>query len=182
MSPDDSIAPQLELSVESAPDGSVLGQYRFTNTSGRPLLVLDLLYRADRTGDLTLDPELAYVFFDNGRLIAARQMVRVPDGLTVYAPEIPCVRRAAPGQSLEGSFALRPPFRCYDPYTRPLPALPEGRIEEILLSIGFFAESPDVHLYGAKMTSGEILQFPAYSHIVQRQELIRSEPLPWPKP
>jgi hypothetical protein len=182
MSSSDVLAPDLDLALERAADGAVLGRYRFTNPSDQALWVLDLVYRTDRTGDLTLDPELVYVFFEGGRLTAARQLIRVPDGLTVYAPEIPCVRQAQPGKSLEGGFALRPPLRTYDPYTRSPQAIPEEQIEELILAIGYFAVSQDVQLYRAKMTSGEILEFPPYSSIVHRQHLVRSEPMAWPKP
>src|SRR5688500_10037220 len=103
MSAESVLAPQLELNLEREADGSVRGRYRFTNTSETAVLVLDLVYRADRSGDLTLDPDLAYVFFDNGLLIAARQAIRVPEARTVYAPEIPCMRRVERGRSLEGS-------------------------------------------------------------------------------
>jgi hypothetical protein len=182
MNPTGLTAPTVDLQLDAAPDRSVQGRYVFTNTSGQSLLVLDQLYRTDRIGNLALAPELAYVFFEDRLLTAARQLIRVPPGRAVEWPEVPGIRRLGPRKSLEGTFLLSRPFRCYDPYTRSPEEIPADRIEAAILSVGFLADSPDVHLYRATGSGGETIEYPAYGDVVLRQVLVRSEPAAWPNP
>ena len=177
------VAPNLDLRLERTGDGSIQGRYRFSNGSGEVLCVLDQVYSTDSSGLLHLDPGLAYVFFEDGILTVARQLVRIPPDSTrtVYAPEVPCLRRVLPGERLEGAFVLPAAPRRYDPYTLDGDAISPERIREVILSIGYYIDSPEVQVYQAKMADGTVLDIPAYSHIAARQCLVRSEPAAWPK-
>src|SRR5262245_66329680 len=111
------VAPTLDLRLERLDTGSLRGRYRFANASDEVLCVLDQMYRTDSSGLLHFDPELAYVFFEDGILTVARQLVRIPpeSSRTVYAPEVPCLRRVLPRERIGGAFVLAAVPRSYDP-------------------------------------------------------------------
>ena len=174
------LAPTLELSLE-VDDGGVRGVYTFRNTTKQPLAVLDQMYRTDPAGNLIPDNDLVYVFFEEGTLIAARQLIRVPDDISVEWPEVPGLRRVFPRESESGSFVLRSPLQTGDPYTKRRQAIAADSIESVVLSIGYYVDSADVHVYRAKVGGGGVLEYPAYSDLMQRHNIVRSEPVAWPK-
>lgn len=113
----DTMTPELKADVRVADDRLILA-YRLGNPGPTPLLVFDRLYQTARSGARTVDPALAYVAIEDGRLVALKAFVPPPPDIDVEMPDVPYARLLAPGGSLAGTAGVWLPARPFLPHAR----------------------------------------------------------------
>jgi hypothetical protein len=95
-------------------------RYSLHGEDKAPVWVLDQLFSTSRAGYYHLEPERAYVEAREGVLVLTRALLPVPDDEEVESPEVPCVRKLSPGESLTGEIRVSLPPREDLPYRKAL--------------------------------------------------------------
>jgi hypothetical protein len=174
----------LKYTATKRDDAELLLVYRVTNGSDRPIFVLSPLTRMTEEGPGPA-PGRVYAFLDlEGVLQVTKRLWPVPEGVSVYLPEVPCATEVPPGKHFEERLTLKLPVWVDYPYRFIGEEEPEEPPEEITaeptglaFSIGYIAEgdSPIPMEPAAGGTRG-VFEV-GYGDVAQSQVLLQGETL-----
>lgn len=158
--------------------------YRVTNGSDRPIYVLSPLTEMTNEG-LAPAPGKVYAFLDpEGVLQLTKRLWPLPEGASVYMPEVPCATEVPPGKHFEERLTLKLPVWVQYPYRFLGQEEPEEPPEEIVaeptglaFSISYVAELDSPTPMGtASGAPGRVFEV-SYGDVAESQVLLRGEPL-----
>lgn len=155
-------------------------RYSLHGEDKAPVWVVDQLFSTSRAGYYHLEPERAYVEARDGVLVLMRALMRVPDDVEVEAPEVPCVRKLSPGESLTGEIRVPLPPREDLPYHEER-ALDLSSLHAVKLRIGYLPDVPELDLHETKDDQGLSCRYPSYGPAITRQKMAEVGPLPLPE-
>lgn len=174
----------LKYTATKRDDGELELVYRVTNGSTRPIFVLSPLSAMTDEGPapgfgrvyVHLDPE--------GVVQVTKRLWPLPEGVSVYMPEVPCATEVLPGKHFEERLALKLPLRVEYPYRFIGQEEPEEPPAEILaestglaFSIGYIEEEDEpIPMEPAAGVTGRVFEV-GYGDVVARQVILRGEPL-----
>jgi hypothetical protein len=153
---------------------------RYSLRGEAPVWVVDQLFSTSPAGYYHLEPERAYVEARDGVLVLTRALLPVPDDIEVEAPEVPCVRKLSPGESLSGEIRVRLPPRQDLPYRDPRP-LDLATLRSVKLRIGYLPDVPELELHETKDDVGRLCRYPSFGPAITRQKFAEVGPLPLPE-
>ena len=136
-------------------------------------------FRTSSAGHYHLEPARAYVEFRDGVLVLSRALMPVPDDLDVESPEVPCVRRLSPGETLTGELRVPLPPTEDVPYRKGGP-VDLATVRSVRLRIGYLPDAPDLRFHDAKDDKGRACRSPRYGSAVTGQQVAEAGPLPLP--
>jgi hypothetical protein len=154
-------------------------RYSLRGEDKAPVWVVDELFTTSPAGYIHLEPERAYVEAQGSVLVLTRALLPVPDDLDVESPEVPCVRRLSPGESLTGEIRVPLPPREEQPY-RDARALDLATLRSVKLRIGYLPDSPELELHEMKDDVGRPCRYPSFGPAITRQRFADVGPLPLP--
>lgn len=170
------ISLRLTADIRLTDKPALVVRYRLENESREEVCVFDRFYRTLPSGERILDDDLAYVLFEDGRVIhVTRSAMRIPDGLKVESPEVPYARVVGPGQSVEGQVVVPVPVREVRPYQEPVDGT--GGVgtsfRSVYFTVGVFRKTADLQLRSLPRLSAGSFSV-SYKDAMARQELVKS--------
>jgi hypothetical protein len=106
----------LKASMQLTPTGGLAIRARIENASAADILVLDRLWKLDKSNQKALDLELAYRFEREGSLRVLLGAAPLPRAKNVTYRNVPWATRVPAGRALERELILAPPIKEYSIY------------------------------------------------------------------
>ncbi|SET53913.1 hypothetical protein [Stigmatella erecta] len=169
----------LRIAGVSRTQNALVVRYSLHGEGKAPVWVLDQLFRSSPAGHYHLEPERAYVEARDGVLILSRALRKVPDDVDVESPEVPCVRRLAPAETLTGEIRVPLPLQEDLPYHKGGP-LDVAALTSVRVRVGYLVDAPDLRFREAKDDQGRVCRSPRYATAVTRQQFAEVGQLPLP--
>lgn len=170
-----------ELSITNFSfDGSELRfTYLFTNLTDENVYLFNRLYKLGRDS-LTIDSNLCYAEFEDGKIILSKEIKPVPEGLNVYQPNIPYITRIPPGTAFEETLSFILPLQYWTQYQINFPTkLAETPSSyQVWFEIGYFEGTPfSEELIQEIIVNDETINY-FYPFDSASQDFLRVGPLP----
>lgn len=157
-------------------------EYTLSNGLDCEIFIFNQLFQTDREGNRTLDPNVCYSTFLNDKMVCiSKQLIKIPEGLKVEAPEIPYLTRIPSMGKFKESFKLALPLRINVPYIDPYfktKGTKETTMETIKLILGYIVPSKSeiIRVKEVAIGSETVFLMRSYGIGVMHQKIVESEP------
>lgn len=155
--------------------------YQAENVSDSDLYVFNRLYRdVSDEGVFNLDPNLVYIYVEDGVVHLTKRIADIPLGILVEIPIVPCVTLLPHGERLSETLSLKLPLRSFDPY-QPETEATIASIDSLAFSLGYFkvSEIGARPVNEVQTTEGRAL----YAYVTPWDQLVvRTAPIGMSKP
>jgi len=132
---------KLDFAVLELTKDTLRVRYEAENVGASDLYLFNRLYRTyTDEGVFELDPDLVYVYPEDGVAHLTKRIPDIPRGIHVEIPIVPCVTVLSRGRRLSESMSLRLPLRQHDPY-RPEETPAIQGFDSVVFSLGYFRAS-----------------------------------------
>lgn len=163
---------RLECSSPDATGQHFELSYSIANGGRTPIFVANGLFHRRGAAGFEVDPNLVYAeVSDDSVLRICKQVIVVPEGVSVEAPEVPYFSRLDPDGELSERLQLAIPIELRYPYRRPTSASSSTTAERVTFSIGYVPVDDELDAKEMTLAGGAQYWWMSYSNAIRRQRL-----------